>query len=65
MNSRIQALVEQSGIFKPNEFHQHIDALQLDKFAELIVRECAAIANQAEQQCQHPATQIMKHFGVQ
>ena len=36
----------------------------LVKFAELIIRECAAIANQAEQQCQHPATQILKHFGV-
>jgi hypothetical protein len=33
-------------------------------FAELIVRECANISNQAEKQCQHPGTQIMKHFGV-
>ena len=41
MNERIQALAEQTGIFKPNEFHQHIDALQLEKFAELIVKECA------------------------
>jgi hypothetical protein len=36
-----------------------------EKFAELIVRECADISNQAEQQCQHPATQILKHFGVE
>ena len=36
-----------------------------EKFAELIVRECANISNQAEQQCQHPATQILKHFGVE
>jgi len=34
-------------------------------FAQLIVRECANISNQAEKQCQHPATQIMKHFGVE
>jgi len=33
-------------------------------FAQLIVRECANISNQAEKQCQHPGTQIMKHFGV-
>ena len=36
----------------------------LVKFAELIIRECAEISNQAERQCQHPATQILKHFGV-
>jgi hypothetical protein len=36
----------------------------LIKFAELIVQECAAISNQAEQQCQHPGTQILKHFGI-
>jgi PAB1-binding protein PBP1 len=35
------------------------------KFAELIVRECANISNQAEKQCQHPGTQILKHFGVE
>ena len=35
------------------------------KFAELIVRECADISNQAEKQCQHPGTQILKHFGVE
>ena len=37
----------------------------LEKFAELIVRECADISNQAEKQCQHPGTQILKHFGVE
>lgn len=36
----------------------------LIKFAELIVQECAAISNQAEQQCQHPGTMIKQHFGV-
>jgi hypothetical protein len=36
-----------------------------EKFAELIVRECADISNQAEKQCQHPGTQILKHFGVE
>ena len=37
----------------------------LVKFAELLIRECANISNQAERQCQHPATQILKHFGVE
>jgi hypothetical protein len=35
------------------------------KFAELIVQECANISNQAEKQCQHPGTEIKKHFGVE
>ena len=34
-------------------------------FAELIVRECADISNQAEKQCQHPGTMMKNHFGVE
>jgi len=45
MNERIDELAQQAGIFKPKEFYQHIDALQLEKFAELIVRECASEYN--------------------
>jgi hypothetical protein len=46
--------------------HQALDGGDgLVKFAELLIRECANISNQAEQQCQHPATQILKHFGVE
>jgi hypothetical protein len=43
MNERIQKLAEQAGIFRPKEFYQHIDALQLEKFAELIVKECTGL----------------------
>ena len=39
MNERIKELALQAGIFKPKEFYQHIDALQLEKFAELIWKE--------------------------
>lgn len=35
------------------------------ELAELIVRQCADISNQAEKQCQHSGTQILKHFGVE
>jgi hypothetical protein len=45
MNQRIRELAEQAGIFKPKEFYQHIDALQLEKFAELIVKECVKVAH--------------------
>jgi hypothetical protein len=40
MNEKIKQLAEHAGIFRPKEFYQHIDALQLEKFAELIVAEC-------------------------
>ena len=43
MNKRIDELAQKAGIFKPKEFYQHIDALQLEKFAELIVRDCMLI----------------------
>jgi hypothetical protein len=70
MNERIQELAEQAGIFRPKEFYQHIDALQLEKFAELIVQECMGIAdlpNNASGQWDHllPSEVIGKHFGVE
>ena len=43
MNERFEKLAREAGIFKPEQFRQHIDALQLEKFAELIVEECASI----------------------
>ena len=57
MNQRIDELAQQAGIFKPKEFYQHIDALQLEKFAELIVRECATLAFDGP-------NGILEHFGV-
>ena len=44
MNERVQQLAEQAGIFRPKEFYQHIDALQLEKFAELLIQQCAHVA---------------------
>ena len=80
MNERIKELAEQAGIFRPKEFYQHIDVLQLEKFAELIVRECTRIiANQAWESrtagangdwaeyntLSRVAGQIKEHFGVE
>ena len=42
MHERVQQLAEQAGIFRPKEFYQHIDALQLEKFAELLIQQCMA-----------------------
>jgi hypothetical protein len=41
------------------------NTITTSKFAELIVRECSDISNQAEKQCQHPGTMIKQHFGVE
>ena len=48
MNLLIKELAEQAGIFKPEQFRQHIDALQLEKFAELIVRECLLMCDETQ-----------------
>ena len=72
MNERIRELAEQAGIFKPKEFYQHIDALQLEKFAELIVRECCLAlwteechtSDLAFDEVKRYATRIKEHFGI-
>ena len=60
MNERIRELVEQAGmIYWPSK--------ELDKFAELIVKECAIVANRAENvetefRCMYDV--IVEHFGI-
>jgi hypothetical protein len=63
MNERIKALAAQAWV--DNDQLDACGYTDLEKFAELIVQECADISNQAERQCQHPGTQILKHFGVE
>ena len=67
MNERIDELMRQAGIFKPKEFYQHIDALQLEKFAELIVRECAEqVKNMRVNDYGISGAEIIReHFGVE
>jgi hypothetical protein len=67
MNERIQELAEQAGIFRPKEFYQHIDALQLEKFAELIVRECARVYWNIDDGEIHGeyVKALKEHFGVE
>ena len=49
MNERIQKLAEQAGMKSPDGFKltvSHMTTFQLEKFAELIVRECIDILSQ-------------------
>ena len=60
MNQQIKTLIEQATTEESDGF-KYFDK---EKFAELIVRECADVSNRAEKQCQHPGTMIKQHFGV-
>jgi hypothetical protein len=69
MNERIKLLAEQAG-FKTNWQHEDVQAIKMarfEKFAELIVRECADVAakNQAENMNWDIAEIIKEHFGVE
>ena len=65
MNERIKELWEQStGAAVPAEgFYSSASKYNIEKFAELIVRECAKIAN--EPGARIPGYYIKKHFGVE
>ena len=62
MNERIRELAEQAG-FKVNWQHEDVQAIKMarfEKFAELIVRECAEICLEANDH-----KNILRHFGVE
>jgi hypothetical protein len=62
MNERIKELAVEAGYTKDIFGVGHWDMPECKKFAELIVKECAKIADQAEP---YKATDlILKHFGV-
>ena len=63
MNERINQLAEQAGIFRPKEFYQHIDALQLEKFAELIVKECAGYMYKHFPHSRYEINLMRRHMG--
>jgi len=77
MNERIQKLAEQAGIKLPNssEYNGHIYKNSIDRFAELIVKECADVCNQrarsapmgSDEQCEAEdcAHAMIKYFGVE
>lgn len=62
MNERIQELAEQAELNATLLFNKE----KLDKFAELIVRECAKVADETQfKVVNYPVSiAIEKHFGV-
>ena len=67
MNSRIQELVDKiwAEEYWTNPNTDKLLPAQLNKFAELIVRECATVANINSHQWQVPGDFVLKHFGVE
>ena len=63
MNERIKVLAEQAGFIDRGTNHTAYMSFDHEKFAELIVRECAEIADKAEP---YKANDLIKqHFGVE
>ena len=61
MNERIKLLALQAGYTKDMFGIGHWDMPECQKFAELIVRECAGIAHGSDQ----PSVDIKYYFGVE
>ena len=71
MNERIRELAEQAGLrftqLMSNPMVPVVDGKEtdLEKFADLIVQECAKIADVAdENECEWIGGNILTHFGV-
>ena len=62
MNERINELIQQVGTDVSGKW-MGID--NVEKFAELIVKECAGIATINAYQHETPGSYVLKHFGVE
>jgi hypothetical protein len=71
MNKRIKELLNQAGIYQPDRFDAIDGSNQMEKFAELIVKECAKVAwyntpDTEELEYGHLiGDKILKRFGVE
>jgi hypothetical protein len=67
MNERIQELAEQSGAGWDHKYHWYVGSVVMERFAELIVQECAGVDLYwlSEQDRKAVAEKIKQHFGVE
>ena len=70
MNERIKQLALQAGgglscIAEPLEHPWKFSELELAKFAELIVRECAGVGERYADGNYEVRNQILEHFGIE
>jgi len=64
MNERIRLLAEQAGIYKLN-LSDETEYWIMEKFAELIVQQCADIGEQYADGNYEVRNQILEHFGLE
>jgi hypothetical protein len=60
MNDRIKQLALQAG----GSHYPEVNSMQLEKFAELLIRECADIATMNQFQWDSAGGYVLKHFEV-
>ena len=65
MNERIKKLAEQAGFIDRGTNHTAYMNFDHEKFAELIVRECAKRVDYWESRQGEHADDLLKHFGVE
>ena len=69
MNERIKQLAEQAGFIDRGNGHIAYMNFDHEKFAELIVKECAELVKDFYQEdeftCYSAKTEIKEHFGVE
>ena len=74
MNKRIKELILAAGFPKFDKMYVVSDGEELEKFAELIVRECARVIDRGDGEmssmaetiwCNVCRDDILKHFGVE
>lgn len=64
MNDRILELADQAGADIWGDQVSASSHFNIEKFAQLIVRECADIATINQYQSYTPGHYVLKHFGV-
>lgn len=75
MNTRIDKIAEQAGLWNDMEptrreerYVGHMNVSDVEKFAELIIRECAEVADNADatrQKWEGIGKYVREHFGVE
>ena len=65
MNERIKELIKQATTIEEHKWGVSYDNFDKEKFAQLIVRECADVATINAHQWASPGTYVLKHFGVE
>ena len=69
MNERIKELIKQATTVEEHKWGISYDNFDKEKFAELIVKQCAQLADDCpddylRQPYKYPSTYIKEHFGV-